>query len=78
MRIARETFQRVINHGAPFIEREVVPLAQDQGLAILPWSPLAGGLLSGKYRRHGAEAAEGLLLFQTAVEYLRSQQVVNV
>jgi aryl-alcohol dehydrogenase-like predicted oxidoreductase len=27
----------------------VVPLAQDQGLAILPWSPLAGGLLSGKF-----------------------------
>jgi aryl-alcohol dehydrogenase-like predicted oxidoreductase len=31
------------------LEREVVPLAQDQGLAILPWSPLAGGLLSGKF-----------------------------
>jgi len=31
------------------IEREVVPLAQDQGLAVLPWSPLAGGLLSGKF-----------------------------
>jgi aryl-alcohol dehydrogenase-like predicted oxidoreductase len=31
------------------IERELVPLAQDQGLAILPWSPLAGGLLSGKF-----------------------------
>ncbi|HUB08612.1 MAG TPA: aldo/keto reductase [Myxococcales bacterium] len=31
------------------IEREVVPLAQEQGLAILPWSPLAGGLLSGKF-----------------------------
>ncbi len=31
------------------IEREIVPLAQDQGLAILPWSPLAGGLLSGKF-----------------------------
>jgi aryl-alcohol dehydrogenase-like predicted oxidoreductase len=31
------------------IERELVPLAVDQGLAILPWSPLAGGLLSGKY-----------------------------
>src|SRR6266850_3188965 len=31
------------------IEREVVALAQDQGLAILPWSPLAGGLLSGKF-----------------------------
>jgi aryl-alcohol dehydrogenase-like predicted oxidoreductase len=31
------------------IEREVVPFVQDQGLAILPWSPLAGGLLSGKF-----------------------------
>lgn len=31
------------------IEREVVPMAEDQGLAILPWSPLAGGLLSGKF-----------------------------
>jgi aryl-alcohol dehydrogenase-like predicted oxidoreductase len=31
------------------IEREVVPMCQDQGLAILPWSPLAGGLLSGKF-----------------------------
>jgi len=31
------------------IEREVVPMCQDQGLGILPWSPLAGGLLSGKF-----------------------------
>ncbi len=31
------------------IEREIVPLASDQGLAIMPWSPLAGGLLSGKF-----------------------------
>ena len=35
------------------LEREVVPLASDQGLAILPWSPLAGGLLSGKFTRDG-------------------------
>jgi aryl-alcohol dehydrogenase-like predicted oxidoreductase len=33
------------------LEREIVPLAQDQGLAILPWSPLAGGLLSGKFAK---------------------------
>jgi aryl-alcohol dehydrogenase-like predicted oxidoreductase len=32
-------------------EYELVPLALDQGLGILVWSPLAGGLLSGKYRR---------------------------
>jgi aryl-alcohol dehydrogenase-like predicted oxidoreductase len=33
------------------IERELVPLAQTHGLAILPWSPLARGFLAGKYRR---------------------------
>jgi aryl-alcohol dehydrogenase-like predicted oxidoreductase len=32
-------------------EYELVPLALDQGLGILVWSPLAGGLLSGKFRR---------------------------
>jgi aryl-alcohol dehydrogenase-like predicted oxidoreductase len=33
------------------IEREVLPLAVDQKLAVMPWSPLAGGFLSGKYTR---------------------------
>jgi aryl-alcohol dehydrogenase-like predicted oxidoreductase len=32
-------------------EYELLPLAVDQGVGILVWSPLAGGLLSGKYRR---------------------------
>jgi aryl-alcohol dehydrogenase-like predicted oxidoreductase len=32
-------------------EYELVPITMDQGLGILIWSPLAGGLLSGKYRR---------------------------
>jgi aryl-alcohol dehydrogenase-like predicted oxidoreductase len=32
-------------------EYELVPIAIDQGLGVLVWSPLAGGLLSGKYRR---------------------------
>ncbi|GHU34264.1 oxidoreductase [Betaproteobacteria bacterium] len=32
-------------------ENELVPIALDQGLGILIWSPLAGGLLSGKHRR---------------------------
>ncbi len=35
------------------LEREVVPMAKDQELAILPWSPLAGGFLSGKFSRDG-------------------------
>ena len=32
------------------LEREVVPLSQDQKLGLMVWSPLAGGLFSGKYR----------------------------
>jgi aryl-alcohol dehydrogenase-like predicted oxidoreductase len=39
-------------------EYELVPLALDQGCGILVWSPLAGGLLSGKYRRD-RDASEG-------------------
>jgi aryl-alcohol dehydrogenase-like predicted oxidoreductase len=40
------------------VEYELIPLAVDQGLGTLVWSPLAGGLLSGKYRR-GEAAPEG-------------------
>src|SRR3982751_6564684 len=40
------------------IEHEIVPAALDQGVGILVWSPLAGGLMSGKYRR-GVQAPEG-------------------
>jgi aryl-alcohol dehydrogenase-like predicted oxidoreductase len=40
------------------LEREVVPMLKDQGMGLLVWSPLAGGLLSGKYSRD-AESKEG-------------------
>lgn len=39
------------------LEREVIPAVRDQGLGVLVWSPLAGGLLSGKFRRE-AESPE--------------------
>jgi len=39
-------------------ENELVPISIDQGIGILVWSPLAGGLLSGKYRR-GQQTPEG-------------------
>ncbi len=39
-------------------ESELVPLSLDQGLGIMVWSPLAGGLLTGKYRR-GEPMPEG-------------------
>ncbi|HZX57279.1 MAG TPA: aldo/keto reductase, partial [Mucilaginibacter sp.] len=40
------------------IEREVLPLALDQNLAVMPWSPLAGGFLSGKYTRNTEKAGD--------------------
>jgi aryl-alcohol dehydrogenase-like predicted oxidoreductase len=36
------------------LEHELMPLCEEEGLGILPWSPLAGGLLSGKYRKGDA------------------------
>ena len=33
------------------IEFEIVPVCQNEGIGILPWSPLGGGWLTGKYRR---------------------------
>ncbi len=35
------------------LEREVIPLVQDQNVGIMVWSPLAGGLLTGKFDREG-------------------------
>ncbi len=40
------------------IERELVPMALTFGLGLIPWSPLAGGLLTGKYTREES-APEG-------------------
>lgn len=33
------------------VERELLPVCREEGLGVIPWSPLAGGFLSGKYRR---------------------------
>ena len=46
-----ESLQMYYSIGGRELEREIVPLANDQRLAILPWSPLAGGFLSGKFSR---------------------------
>lgn len=40
------------------IERELLPMAQSYGLGTMPWSPLAGGLLTGKYEK-GSPPPEG-------------------
>lgn len=50
-----ESIQAYYSIAGRDLEREIVPAALDQGLSILVWSPLAGGLLSGKF----TEAAAG-------------------
>src|SRR5580698_1849149 len=48
-----ESIQAYYSLAGRELEREIVPLANDQRLAILPWSPLAGGFLSGKFKPDG-------------------------
>ncbi len=43
------------------IERELVPMAETYGMALIPWSPLGGGFLTGKYRP-GQDKPEGARL----------------
>lgn len=40
------------------LERELVPMMQDQNLALMPWSPLAGGFLSGKFTRNNESTGD--------------------
>ncbi|MBC8031612.1 MAG: aldo/keto reductase [Pyrinomonadaceae bacterium] len=37
------------------LEHELLPLCREEGLGLLPWSPLSGGFLSGKYQRDNAK-----------------------
>jgi aryl-alcohol dehydrogenase-like predicted oxidoreductase len=46
-----ETVQAYYSIAGRDIEREIVPLMAEEELGLMVWSPLAGGLLSGKYRR---------------------------
>ena len=61
------------------IEREVVPFIKDQGLAVLPWSPLAGGLLSGKFdlEKPGPEGARRTTFDFPPVDRERAKNVLK-
>ena len=62
------------------LEREIVPLAKDQKLGILPWSPLAGGLLSGKFARdgQGPEGARRATFDFPPVDRERAFRIIDV
>ena len=50
-----DAFQPMYNLVKRQAEVEILPMAADQGIAIFPYSPLGGGLLTGKYATEGAE-----------------------
>jgi aryl-alcohol dehydrogenase-like predicted oxidoreductase len=41
------------------LEHEIIPMVEDQNMSVLVWSPLAGGLLSGKFSRETSDNPEG-------------------
>ncbi len=49
------------------VELELLPVCQNEGLGVIPWSPLRGGWLSGKYRRGMPAPPEGTRV-ETATE----------
>jgi len=54
-----ETLQAYYSLSGRDLDRELVPLMEDQNIGCMVWSPLAGGYLSGKYSPGGESGAEG-------------------
>jgi aryl-alcohol dehydrogenase-like predicted oxidoreductase len=55
------------------VEREMLPMALEMGMGVMPWSPLAGGVLSGKYDAQDLNTAA-----VPATPELRSRKNINV
>jgi aryl-alcohol dehydrogenase-like predicted oxidoreductase len=49
------------------VERDLIPMAREMGMGVCPWSPLGGGVLSGKYSRSDIEAPSGELGSRKAI-----------
>jgi aryl-alcohol dehydrogenase-like predicted oxidoreductase len=64
------TLQAYYSLVARELEHELVPLCLDQDLGILPWSPLGGGFLTGKYRR-GRARPSGARRSDAADQFLK-------
>jgi len=64
----------ILNRG---IEREVLPLAQKYGMGVMVWSPLAKGMLTGRYRRGAAlpDTLRAGFLAQAAADEVRMEAI---
>lgn len=54
-----ESLQAYYSVAGRDLERELIPMLRSEGLGLMVWSPLAGGFLSGKYRRDQQNAETG-------------------
>jgi aryl-alcohol dehydrogenase-like predicted oxidoreductase len=74
-----ETVQAYYSIAGRDLEREVVPLVEDQGLGVMVWSPLAGGFLSGKFTRdkRGANDARRTTFDFPPVDKERAYDVID-
>jgi aryl-alcohol dehydrogenase-like predicted oxidoreductase len=59
------------------IEDEVVPMAREHGIALLPYSPLAGGILTGKYKMGQAISPESRMADEAWGEWAKGFMVRN-
>ena len=75
-----ETVQAYYSIAGRELEREIVPLVEDQGLGIMVWSPLAGGFLSGKFTRakQGDNASRRTVFDFPPVDKERAYDVIDV
>jgi aryl-alcohol dehydrogenase-like predicted oxidoreductase len=75
-----ESIQAYYSIAGRELEREIVPVALDQSLSILVWSPLAGGLLSGKFSQDsaGPEGARRTTFDFPPIDRERAFRIVEV
>jgi aryl-alcohol dehydrogenase-like predicted oxidoreductase len=55
------------------VERDLIPMAREMGMGVLPWSPLAGGVLSGKYSHSDLGSSPG-----PGISGLNSRKAINL
>ena len=75
-----ESLQAYYSLAGRDLERELVPLMKDQQVGLMVWSPLAGGFLTGKYRRDakGPEGSRRAAFDFPPVERERAYNVIDV
>ena len=75
---AKFNLNRFVTEQSPYnlldrrIENELIPMAQRHGLGIIPWSPLAMGMLAGRYEKagefpEGSRGAQGFSIFEERI-----------